>query len=64
MSNIIITINTDNAAFEDDEEVEVARILRNLANRIEMAGCRAQGPLRDINGNIVGEFIIKEDHAN
>lgn len=62
MSNILITINTDNAAFDDD--CEVPRILRNLANRIEMVGDRAMGPLRDINGNIVGEFIIKEDHAN
>lgn len=55
--NIQITINTDNAAFEDaGPGREVGRILRRLADQIEDwpgANEFAIG-LRDINGNKVG----------
>ena len=56
-----ITIETDNAAFEDDAKyAEVARLLRNAAARI------AQGrddvfPLMDVNGNRVGRAQFEED---
>lgn len=36
--NITITIETDNAAFEDYPASEVARILRKLADDIERDG--------------------------
>jgi len=54
--DITITINTDNAAFEDDRGAEVARILTKLARYIrdngpEYAHCRR---LMDANGNAVG----------
>ena len=56
-----LRIETENAAFCDDltgepaPAPEVARILRDLADRIE-AEADAAGPfrLRDINGNTVG----------
>ena len=49
---ITITIETDNAVFdEDSNNQEVARILNQLAGEIEQNDC---GGLRDINGNTVG----------
>ena len=47
-----VQINTENAAFEDSGEI--ARILRDLADRIE--GGSIGGKIRDINGNAVGTF--------
>lgn len=54
-----IEIDTDNAAFEDATGPEVARILREIAERVEgysfdeqNAGVRF--PVRDVNGNRCG----------
>jgi hypothetical protein len=52
MPGIKIKIATDNAAFEEDPETEVARILRELASRLE-AGDHPSS-IRDLNGNKVG----------
>jgi len=51
-----LIITTDNAAFADDNaHIEVARILRELANRlVNEDGLSESYPLRDINGNTVG----------
>lgn len=52
-------IETENAAFDDEPATELARILRDLAKRIE----HDPAPyivLRDINGNKVGECTISE----
>jgi hypothetical protein len=50
---ITITIYTDNAAFEDaGEEIETARILRELAESIAKGNKPAV--VRDFNGNAVG----------
>jgi len=52
-----LKLETDNQAF-DQEGQEVARILRDLANRLEnldkLQEC--QQPLRDLNGNTVGYY--------
>ena len=49
---ITITIETDNEAFNDDNpNQEAARILNELASKIEPNACDG---LRDINGNTVG----------
>lgn len=53
--NIIITINTDNAAFEDDPGAEVARILNSLAQKIGRWGIPSDMKLLDSNGNTVGK---------
>jgi hypothetical protein len=55
MEKIVITIETVNAAFEDNQN-EVSRILRELADKLESG----QNPesLRDINGNKVGTVNI------
>ena len=56
-----ITINTEGAAFGDDSfedsVAEVARILRELADKIEvLGGLPAYLPLHDINGNNCGNM--------
>ena len=67
--NITITINTDNDAFSRDCRREVARILHELADRVN--GIRNGGStiycdpgdthkVRDINGNTVGEVTIAD----
>lgn len=65
MASIVITIQTDNAAFHDalpDHLVvgaEVARILHRLAVDCTGRGV-ACGSLRDLNGNIVGTVEVTE----
>ena len=54
-----IAIEMGNAAFDEgNEPYEVARILRELANRYEDLGEVAPHRLRDINGNVVGKALI------
>ena len=58
-----IIIKTDNAAFEDDPTAEVARILRELAKRIDSHPHFSPGiqlRLRDFNGNEVGYCTVTE----
>ncbi len=52
---------TDNAAFHEApgaERSELARILRDLAGRLEEGDSRSGGSLRDINGNRVGRWSL------
>lgn len=54
-------IRMDNAAFEDNESHETARILRALADRIDGHPHFSPGheqALRDSNGNEVGFFGV------
>jgi hypothetical protein len=57
MNEIIIKIETVNAAFEGAEGYEVARILRDLADKIE--DNNQPSKVRDINGNTVGAIEYK-----
>ncbi len=51
-----IYIDGENAAFADGEfHTEMARILRDLADKVERGQVREGIKLRDINGNVVGE---------
>lgn len=56
---ILIQIHTENAAFDEVPEVEMSRILRTLAEKIEKDGVTPQN-LYDYNGNRVGSVIINE----
>ena len=52
-----VVVRMDNAAFEPESGPEVARILRELARRIEAGELSGRGEsraLRDVNGNTVG----------
>lgn len=54
-----IEIKTENAAFEgENQNYEIARILRILADKIEADNSLIYCPLGDINGNMVGKFEI------
>lgn len=59
--SITITLTTDHAAFEDNSSIEVARILRDLAERIERNGMESgdEFVLRDYNGNKVGTAVAE-----
>lgn len=53
-----LNLSTDNAAFEEDQgRPEIARILRELANRLEQ-GSEETGKLYDANGNAVGRWTL------
>ncbi len=57
-----LEIVADNAAFEEALGFELARILREAANRLELAVWDVPGPigmvLRDVNGNTVGQLTV------
>jgi len=59
-----IRIKTDNQAF-DQEGQEVARILRDLADKLEHLDKlqESQLPLRDLNGNTVGYYQTWTDQG-
>lgn len=63
MSQINITIDTGNSAFDHEPSVEVARILRDLTKRIARDGILDvylyDSELRDINGNYCGELAVQ-----
>lgn len=58
-----LEFSTDNAAFADAPDSEVARILREIADKIESAGPHGAleigGKVADENGNTVGEWSLK-----
>lgn len=51
-----LTIKTENEAFGDSPAHEVARILRQIANRLEDGTDSAK--VMDVNGNSVGHFDL------
>ncbi len=53
-----ITINTDNAAFDNRASFEVCNILFDIADHIKENGFESH-KIKDSNGNTVGQVIIK-----
>ena len=57
-----LTVDMDNDAFDDSNEL--ARILRRVSWQIEDEGSRLGSPVvcpvRDFNGNTVGEWKVEE----
>jgi len=61
--SIVITINTTNDAFLfPSPDLEVVRILRDLADRIERR--RTPSFLYDANGNVVGNVALFNQPSN
>ncbi len=59
---VTITIECNNAAFGDQPELEVARILRKQADDMEHSGrLRVFNKLYDINGNAVGSIELGDE---
>ncbi|MBR1002693.1 hypothetical protein ABIF65_005966 [Bradyrhizobium japonicum] len=56
MQRFFVSIKTENDAFAGDQfEREIARMLRQIADRLE-AGHRTCGSVQDANGNRVCEY--------
>ena len=56
-----LSFSTDNDAFYDDENGEIARILRDLADRIDRGDIAfLHRNILDGNGNIIGTYVLKE----
>ena len=51
-----VQFKTDNAAFEDYKEGEIARILCSIARKIKAGS--TSGKVTDINGNAIGEYEV------
>lgn len=64
MSKFTITIETDNAAFEEHPLIEVSRILHEQADKLKYNwDCPTwSDSLRDINGNKVGKAELHVDN--
>jgi hypothetical protein len=56
MRTFQVTILADNAAFDDDPSEEIHRILKELANNVNLLALRQEESftLKDINGNTCG----------
>jgi hypothetical protein len=53
-----LKVKTGNSAFEgDNKNIELARILRKVADEIEF-GYYGENSIKDIKGNTVGEYRI------
>lgn len=60
-----LTITTDNAAFQPDPRPEVARILREVAERVEIGDISYHfRTVYDINGNDVGRAKLITSEEN
>lgn len=51
--------NTDNDAFSEDLELEVTMILKKVAVAVRDSGEKS-GKILDSNGNIVGEWFLRQ----
>ena len=63
MKQIYIAIETDNAAFQENEHSmghELARIFEKLAEAVKEDNTLYPHYLYDVNGNLVGEVKISE----
>jgi hypothetical protein len=60
--NFQCKFNCDNAASDDIPEVEISRILREIADRIYFGDVPhdLHQNIRDVNGNVVGTFKIED----
>jgi len=58
-----LTIQMDNAAFGDDANSELERILHKLAAQVQerTVDSNLRIPVMDFNGNKVGSLTIEED---
>lgn len=62
IDNVSIEMRTANSAFQEDDMsfgCEMARILRELADKFENGGTPTY--VMDINGNKVGSIVYKEE---
>jgi len=57
-----LQVNCDNAAFDDAIASELARILRDVARKLEDGiDCEHHRNINDGNGNVVGTFVLRTE---
>ncbi len=56
-----LRIETENAAFAENLGGELARVLRDVADRLERSTCYDESILFDANGNRVGNYTLEVD---
>lgn len=56
LTQFALNFSVENVAFEQAEELETVRILRETADKIERGQLR--GKVLDANGNTVGQFSL------
>jgi len=62
MSEFKLNIHTNNSAFDGDADSEIARLLREAADSIELGGVgRHTRSLVDYNGNRVGGYKLEDN---
>lgn len=55
-----LTLNCDNDAFAFEKQDYIARLLRDVADRLEEGdSCNTWCDIRDVDGNTVGQFALK-----
>lgn len=59
MKKLTITINTENAAFNDDLEAEIIRILKKICENITLFDITENHEVFGSNGNYVGDVTIE-----
>lgn len=64
MQNFTIDMRTDTAVFEDDPYCEIARILRNIADSIEVLNFDHGAMIFDANGNAIGTLTVTGDDSH
>jgi hypothetical protein len=61
----VMTIDLNNASFQDDIHNELSKIFEDMKERIYYGNLNDPYIIRDTNGNNVGEFkIIKDENKN
>ena len=60
MEDFTLKIETGNAAFANDKDQEIVRILREVADQIETCS-QTTRKIYDINGNGVGRWSMRAD---
>ena len=62
---VVIEIDLDNAAFDNNMDIEFSRILSELCRSVrEHHGVPSAMSLRDINGNTVGSMSVESYYSS
>ncbi len=63
LEEVVIRVNLQNSAFSELAGAELARILRDLADKVEYSHTELGNEIsiRDINGNRVGNMVAIEE---
>lgn len=56
-----VSFNCDNAAFDEDLNGAIARVLRHVANQVADYGAPLSSLIKDRNGNTIGMWRLEDD---